>query len=200
MIITANNPEVAVLNQVWNSVDRRTEGLAEGLKRRLARDVIAPAVAGFNGELILKYQEFLTRVPSGRHSFAHGFEMISKAVYWVSVARIAGSEIEEVSKIPPPNHMSFATLSKILIPVLWETYLEPRYRRGIHRPYFALGKVAEGNKERTDFSLLGHHLFRFTRSDLDWATKIEIVVGNESVGAWLRERKSAQTFNMLMKR
>lgn len=186
--------------QIWNSVDRRTEGLAEGLKRRLARDVIAPAMAGFGGELILKYQEFLSRVPSGNHSRVYGSEMVTKTVYWVSVARIAGSEIEEVSKIPPPNHMSFATLSKILIPVLWETYLEPRYRRGINRSHFVLGKPNEENESKFDISLLGHHLFRMRRTDLDLYTSIEIAVGNESVGAWLRERKSAQTFNMLMRR
>ena len=200
MIITVNNPEVLVLKQVWDSAEERTAGLAEGLRRKMARDILVPAVQGFGGELILKYQEFLTRVPSGRHHSAYGSEMISKTVYWVSVARIAPGVVDEVPGIPPPNHMSFATLSKVLVPVHWEIYLEPRYRRGVHLPHFALGKAKEGDVERTDFSFLGHHLFRMRRSDFDWATKIEIAVGNESVGKWLRERKSAQTFNMLMRR
>jgi len=200
VIITSSDPEVLTLKSIWDSVGERTDELSEELKQRLVKDVFAPAVQEFNGELILKYQEFLTRVPSGRHSSAYGSEMIPKTVYWVSVARIAGSEIEEVPKIPPPNHMSFATLSKILVPVLWEIYLEPRYRRGINRPHFVLGKPNEENESKFDISLLGHHLFRMRRTDLDLYTSIEIAVGNESVGAWLRERKSADVFSMLMRR
>jgi hypothetical protein len=199
MIITENSPEVVILKRVWNYEDGRIEGLAEGLKR-LARSAILPAVQTFQGELILKYQEFLTRVPSGRHSFAHGSEMISKIVHWVSVARIAGSQIEEVPIIPAPNQMSFATPSKVLVPVQWEIYLKPQYRRGAHFPHFVLGEMTEQNERKFDLAPLGHHLFRMRRGDLDWATKIEIAIGNESVGTWLRERKSAQTFNMLMRR
>ncbi len=195
-----SSPEVAVLKQIWDSVDRRTEGLAEGLKRRLVRTAIAPAVAMANGELILKYHEFLTRVPSGRHSFAHGSEMISKTVYWVSVARIAGGGIEEVPEIPPENHMSFATLSKVLVPVQWENNLMPRYRRSANSPHFVLGEMPERNEGKFDTAFFGHHLFRIRRGDFYWATTVEIAVGNDSVGMWLRERKSAQTFNMLMRR
>ena len=60
--------------------------------------------------------------------------------------------------------------------------------------------MAEQNQGRLDLALLGHHLFRIRRNDLGRATVVEIAVGNDSVGMWLRERKSAQTFNMLMRR
>ena len=203
MIITVNNPEVLVLKQVWDSAEERTAGLAEGLRRKMARDILVPAVQKFEEELIHKYQEFLTRVPSDRHHSAYGSEMISKTVYWVSVARIACGDIKEIPEVhhpSPKEKFTFVTPSKVLVPVLWEHHLEPRYRRGMHPPHFVLGKTKEGHVEKTDFSFLGHHLFRIRRSDLDSATKIEIAVGNESVGEWLRERKSAQTLNMLMRR
>lgn len=205
MIITGNSPEVVVLSRVWNSAEGRTEKLGEELRQRLLNEVLAPAVGDNVGELILKYHEFLMRVPNGNHSFAHGSEMETKTVYWVSAARIAHSKIEEIPW--RRNHLesgkwkiSFPTQSKLLVPVHWETHLEPRYRRNARQSYFRFGMPVEGNEGKIDVSLLGHHLFRQKRGDLDFATKIEIVIGNESVGIWLRERKSAQTFNMLMRR
>jgi len=48
--------------------------------------------------------------------------------------------------------------------------------------FLPLALLFSGKKklpEKTDFSFLGHHLFRIRRSDLDSATKIEIAVGNE---------------------
>ncbi len=116
MIITANSPEVLVLRQVWNSAEKRTEGLVNGLRRRLTRSILAPALRGHGGELILKYQQFLTRVPSGFHSFAHGSEMIPKTVYWVSVARMARGVIEEFSEIPPPIIFPFQLRVRFLFP------------------------------------------------------------------------------------
>lgn len=199
MIITEYSPKVALLKQMWNSAGERTAELGEELKQRLVCDVLEPAVQKFDGQLVLKYHEFLTRVPSGRHSFAHGSEMVAKTVRWTSVARIAPGEVEEVPEDSTPSGI-FATPSKVLVPVLWEIYLEPRYRRSTICPHFVVGKVDELNKGKFDISLLGHNLFLMRRTDLSFATKIEIAVGNESVGAWLKERKSAQTFNMLMRR
>lgn len=203
MIITANSPDVLALKSVWDSAKKRTEGLGSGLRRRLARSILAPALLGHEGELILKYHEFLSMCPSDFHSSAHGSKMVSETVRWVSVARLSDSEIEEVSeeKHPSPREkLVFSIPSRVLVSILWENNLVPRYRRGTNHPHFVFGKMAEQNEGKFDLALLGHHLFRHRRGDLDWATKIEIAVGNESVGAWLRERKSAQTFNMLMRR
>ncbi|MCR4285901.1 MAG: hypothetical protein NUW00_03325 [Candidatus Kaiserbacteria bacterium] len=205
MIITANSPDVLALKYVWDSAEKRTEGLGNGLQRRLTRSVLAPAIQGHVGELILKYQEFLTTVPNGFHSFAHGSGMRSETVRWVSVARLTGDTIEEIREEHHPLHaqgskFTFITPSKVLAPVLWENNLKPRYRRGVNRPHFVFGKMAEQNEGKFDISLLGNHLFRYRRGDLDWATKIEIAVGDESVGAWLRERKSALAYNMFTRR
>lgn len=203
MIITSSDPEVLTLKSIWDSVGERTDELSEELKQRLVKDVFAPAVQEFNGELILKYQEFLSRVPNGNHSLAYGSEMVTKTVYWASVARIAHSDVEEVLKVrhlSPKKKFIFVTPSKVLVPVLWETYLEPQYRGGKNQTHFAVGEIAKANENKFDISLLGHYLFRFARNDLDWATKIEIAVGNESVSTWLRERESADVFSMLMRR
>lgn len=99
MIITGNSPEVAVLKQVWNSAEGRDEDLMEDLRRRLMLQVLVPAMEGFSGHLILKYHEFLTRVSNGNHSFARGSEMETKTVYWVSVGRLSGCDIEEVPEV-----------------------------------------------------------------------------------------------------
>lgn len=203
MIITANSPEVLVLRQVWNSTEKRTEGLVNGLRRRLTRSILAPALRGHEGELILKYHEFLSMRPSDFHSSAHGSKMVSETVRWVSIARLSDSEIGEVpeEKYPSPNEkLVFCIPSRVLVSILWENNLAPRYRRGTNRPHFVFGKMTEQNEGKFDLALLGHHLFRMSRYDLDWATKIEIAVGNESVGEWLRERKSAIAYNMFMRR
>ncbi len=60
--------------------------------------------------------------------------------------------------------------------------------------------MTKQDEGRFDLAPLAHHLFRMNRGELDWATKIEIAVGNESVGVWLRERKSAIAYNMFMRR
>lgn len=76
----------------------------------------------------------------------------------------------------------------------------PQYQSGEYQAYFVLGEPNDMEENKFDISLLGYHLFSLMKPRFDWATKIEIAVGNESVGTWLTERKSAQTFNMLMRR
>lgn len=203
MIITASNPEVLALKSIWDSVGERTDELSEELKQRLVKDVFAPAVQEFGGELILKYQEFLSSVPNGNHSRVYGSEMVTKTVYWVSVARLAGGEIEEVSgkhHLSPKGKLILATPSKVLVPVFWEVYLGSRYRATSPRPRFVVGETAGGNGSRFDIALLGHHLFGVKKTDLDRATKIEIAIGNESVREWLRGRESARTYSMLCRK
>ncbi|MCF7815550.1 MAG: hypothetical protein K9M10_02190 [Candidatus Pacebacteria bacterium] len=201
MIITTSTPEVLVLKQIWDSAEKPIAGLRDGLQRRLVRTVFAPAVRKFSGELILAYHKFISKVPSGFHSFAHGSEMVAETVHWVSVARIADGQIEEVPEEKGGTELIYTvTPNKVLVPVLSEITLKLRYRRNSFQPYFAIEKVVEPCDGKFDVARFGHCLFRHGKTGLDWATTNEIAVGNESVGTWLRERKSAQTYNMLCRR
>ena len=165
-------------------------------------EVIAPAVQEFKGELVLKYHEFLTMVPSGTHSFTHGSEMVSKTVYWVSVARTTDGKLIEVPKVDRPRIVGglknvFTTSRKFLIPALWHEYLSPQYRNS-HQPYFAITpKKTKEEDVSFDVAYFGEHLFRLKRGQYDWATKVEIAFGNESVREWLEKTKSVCTYGQL---
>lgn len=195
------------LVQTWNLAPVRSDDLSQDLQGKVVREVIVPAVQDYKDELILTYHEFLTMVRSGSHSFVHGSEMISKTAYWVSVARIADGDFIEVPKVvhPPCGPegepvFSFITPRKFLAPVFWRSYLSPRYRNS-HQPYFVITpekSVEEANM--FDVSYFGEQFFRLRQGKHDWATKVEIVVGNESVGEWLRKTKSARTYNQLQRK
>ncbi|MFZ2253108.1 MAG: hypothetical protein WAW13_02965 [Minisyncoccia bacterium] len=208
MIIDRNNPHVTGLEEVWNSALVRSDELSQELQGRLVQEVIAPAVQEFKGELVLKYHEFLTMVRSGAHSFAYGSEMISKTVYWVSVARIGDGEIMEVPEVVHPpcgpvdgQKLVLSTPRKFLVPILWGTYLSVRYRKNSRRPHFVI-TPKKSNEEMSTFDVayFGEQLFRLRRGKHDWATKVQIIVGNESVGKWMKEAKSAGTYNQLQRK
>lgn len=207
MIIDLNNPCVMGLVHTWNSALVRSSDLSQNLQKRLVREVISPAIQGFKGELVLKYRESLRVVPTGGHSFAHGSEMISTTVYWVSVGRIADGEIVEVPRgTPQPRgpeeklKFVFVKPREFLVSNLWSVDLSPRYRHSGH-PYFVVASTKFKEKTSTfDVAYFGGHLFSQNHTALDWATKVVIAIGNESVREWLVKTKSARTYNQLSRK
>ena len=197
MRITLDSPEVLALKKIWDSAEVQTPGKGEVLGNRLVQEVLVPAIRKFEGELILRYHEFLNKVPSGCHSIPHGTEMVTRTTYRTTVARLACCEIELVQG--REGFMSpFRSPSKALATVLWGTDLEARYRSGDALPYFAFKHNGKSNENKLDLSLLGHHLFTMRKAEFDWATRIQIVIGNESVRTWLMERNSPTVFGALM--
>lgn len=206
MIIDEKNPRVIELIQAWNEAPIRSQELCEELQERLARQVIAPVVHEFKGELILKYHEFLAMVPSGVHSFAHGSEMVSKTVYWVSVGRIASGDRIEIPKIVHPPRgpiggpkLTFVTPKQFIVLVLWSEYLKPQYQNSSQPSYFVVDSDQPKVDEcMFDVSFFGEDLFRLWEDRFSWATKNAIVVGNESVLEWMKKFNSEQTYTQLM--
>lgn len=206
MIIDQNNPRVIELIQAWNATSTRSGELCEEFQERLTRQVIVPAVQECTGELILKYHEFLTMVPSGAHSFAHGSQMVSKTVYWVSVGRIASGDRIEIPKIVHPPRgpvggpkLTFVTPKKFIVLVHWSEYLKPQYKNSSQPSHF----VVDQNQKKVDefmfdVSFFGEDLFFLREDRFAWATKDAIVVGNASVLEWMKKLNSEKTYTQLM--
>jgi hypothetical protein len=177
--------------------------------QRSLRKILDEVVVPFSGELMLVYKRFLTMKPSGTHSFAHGTEMVSATVYWLTVCRIARAEpIYEKAGTrvmgSGKDRIRIHFASKHLLPVTAKVSLMPRYRSGKHEPYFVLDsgvepKPALNNRADLDIDLavLGQHLFNVNPGNNDWYTKAEIAFGNDSVEAWLTEHDSTEVLSAL---
>ncbi len=207
MLIDCNNEAVIALLKVFDSAGERTSELQKSMEMRLAEEVLVPTIQGFQGELILTYNEFLSKRPSGSHSFAHGSEMITETVYWVSVARIGMGGIAHVpAVIHPPwgpkkgPKISLTTPQEFRVPVVWKRYLTDSYRRQRAHHFVVDKGKPEDMSGSVDISFFGRHLFRIRRNGLDWATKVEIAIGDKSVAEWLKKVKSARVYNQLCRK
>lgn len=215
MRIHSGHPEVSPLIKRWNSIkganSKWKRRKSNELHRELMLNIVEPPLMRFEGELVLLYHRFLTMVPSGEHSFAHGSTMVSKDVYWVTVGRIDGSKLERTraqvcKRQIGTSEVQFYTSPKFLVPLRSaRVSLKPLYAMGKHEPHFV---IRESEPSSTgpmhpfmlDLSDLGDHLFAFRRGEHDWFTKIEIVLGTKSVHAWLAEHGSEETYQALRKR
>jgi hypothetical protein len=209
MRINDKQPQIAALVARWNSTnssnDDWKERKSEDLRRELALKVIEPELKAVDRQLILHHNRFLTMKPNGVHSFAHGSEMVSDTVDWISVGRISGSELKRVnasSRMIGRGEAAFRIgfAAQFHVP-LRSAYvsLAPRYAMGAHQPHFVIReeKPEEAGKPQRfslDVSALGDHLFRLKRGQHDWYTQIEIVLGTEDVRAWLVEHKSEDAY------
>lgn len=213
MLINDSNKMVQVLLNDWRALAPATaEEVSQAYQKTLAKLVIEPATQCFPGELILKYHEFLHLKPTGEHSFAYGSTMGSETVYWVTLGRMTkedGGLIEQPATErligPEDQQIRFVSPRKFLLPVEWKISLRPCWATS-HSPCFAIKQPDKKTpaddawqREPLDLSDLGQHLFRVRKNDLDWATKIFIVVGNESVMTWLDERQSSDVYVSLQK-
>lgn len=212
MRVDTDDLRVAKLIGAWRDFPSLSEDVlaqeSRAFRKALVREIIQPSVAEHSGELVLFYHKFLTRVPSGIHSFAHGSEMMSQDVYWVTVARIKSDmflSLVETEEKPftigrDRAKISVALSPRFFIPVEWKICLKSRYSNNSHAPHFVTddsadkkhssNPVADRESERLDVSAFGNHLFRFGRrfqDDLSWATNIFLVFGDTSVKAWLTE-------------
>lgn len=222
MLIDSHHLSIRMLVTEWEGArsaqeDDRCE-LSRVFKNRLA-DKILEAIVPFGGELVLMCHEFLARVPSGAHSFAHGSEMISETVYWTHAARISR---------PPKiirEHLSrsetgcgrmkirFAPSTAYLIPVVWQQALHPFYPNGANQPSFGFTEpssrlgwmrmsepeaISTKNSAPLNINCIGDHLFRLRGGLHDWTTKTCLAVGTEEVEKWLIEHRSQEIFDQLV--
>ena len=223
MLIDRKTPGVAELLAKWNTLqpmekyDRR-----ERFKQRLAKSVIEPALRQFAGQLIIFYYEFLTKVPSGAHSFAYGTEMMSKTIYWVTTGRIRNDRALSLIATPAQKLMLSSpkkgAVPKIRtvtsgkdrsIPIQWSEHLETHYHSGSNHPYFirknpaAKHTPAQGDSRKVlsiDISDFEHSLFRLVPGQFDWAINTALIIGTTEVRNWLAKHGSADTFPELAKR
>lgn len=215
MLIDAKHAEVLPLIKRWNSMrspnPTQKERKSHDLRRQLMLDIVEPKFKRYEGELILLYHTFLSMRPSGVHSFAHGSEMVSDTVYWVTVGRIDGTKLRriraqthEVGARPFP--LRFYTAPQFLVPLRSASVsLAPRYARDSHQPHFVIRERAPNETAlepsfMLDISAIGNCLFALRRDKNDWATEVEIVLGTKSVRAWLAEHGSEETYQALRKR
>jgi|GEM_PF-3185323 len=221
MLIGRNHSAVAALVQEW-SVLTHSDAVVKSeisldFQRALARQVIEPLVQGLFGEFILSYHEFLTRVPSGSHSFAYGTEIISETVRWVIVARMPSNTSPIVVETVATKHvmelpkmqMRIVAPPQFLLPVQWKKQLWPVYRGSSHhQPCYVTENLDKKKvKDRfdidwerapLDLSAFGQHLFRAAeRTGSDWATRFNIAIGNDAVAAWLQEHRSVEVYQEL---
>lgn len=221
MLIDTTHPLVQTLLAEWRDKQR----LGEARRVRVSKELSAKLAQGisdlltpFGGQLILSYHEFLTMVPTGEHSFAHGLAMRSQTVYWTRAARLHQS-FELVEKRSRgrtiglgETKIRFASSVEFLIPVAWQRVLYPYYPDGSSRPAFGFtlrgnlplwgtkrepDTVSEPKTDPLDISYLGHRLFRLREEKHDWATKVSLVVGTRAVKKWLEQRNSVDTYQSL---
>lgn len=218
MLINTAHPLVQALLAEWKDNQRLNEArrvqLSKELSAKLAQG-ISNLLAPFRGQLILSYHEFLTMVPTGEHSFAHGSAMWSKTVYWTRAARLHQSSQLVEKRFPGrtlgvgETKIRFAPSVEFLIPVAWQRVLYPC---GSNQPTFGFtlrgelplwgtrrepDKVSEPTADPLDVSYLGHHLFRLREGKHDWATKVCLVVGTKAVKEWLEQRGSVEAYQSL---
>lgn len=213
MLINDSNQTVQMLLSQWRAFAPATaEEVSQAYQKILAKLVIEPATQCFPRELILKYHEFLHMKPTGEHSFAHGSTMGSETAYWVTLGRMTkedGGLIERpaTERLIGPEELPIRMVSprKFLLPVEWKISLRPCWTTS-HSPCFAIKQPDKKTpaddawqREPLDLSELGSYLFRTRRGEFDWATKIFIAVGNESVMTWLDERQSSDVYVSLQK-
>lgn len=209
MIIDSKNGQVSSLLTEWRTIaplaeeDFQTVRLT--FQRALTQEVLNPAIVACSGELALFYHKFLVCVPSGVHSFVFESEMVSENVYWVSVGRLEDDMFLSVVETEEKRNyvgtgkqkICLVTRPKFLIPVEWKIYLKACYKDS-HSPFFVESdlvdkkQVTAANPENAalDVSAFGKYLFPVQgrwRNDLEWATEIFLVLGNESVKSWLAE-------------
>jgi len=207
MIIDSKNEQVSSFLIEWRTItplaeeDFRTVRLT--FQRAFVQEVINPAIVAHSGELALFYHKFLARVPSGVHSFDCGSEMILKDIYWVSVGRLKDDMFLTAVERKEKRHcigtreskVCLVTWPKFLLPVEWRVYLKAYYGNS-HNPYFAENDspdkkqgINTGQEDASlDVSAFGEHLFPVQgqwRNDLEWATEIFLVLGDESIKSWL---------------
>ncbi len=211
MLINSDHEAVKRLCETWKKYKGNSPYLRELRSKdhaRALRKILDEALLPFQGELILVYQTFLSSRPSGAHSFAHGSEMVSQTVYWVTVARIAEAKAtyeKEGSRSMGigQERIRIGFASKYLVQVSMKKSLRPRYRGGKHEPYFVLPDASNESeapeKMSLDIAVLGQHLFRVQPHKNDWYTKVEIAFGNASVEEWLKVHDSAEVIPMLHK-
>lgn len=193
--------------------DLRRDLYGKTLRADLAASVAKIALP-HGGQLALTYQEFLSMKPSGVHSSAHGSEMHSQTVYWVTVARLprqvslerikGSSSVHQIGQNGPK--VCFNTPERFFFPVRWKRQLWPIYPGSSCRPSFTLERPEKKPDEAVDekslnIGALGEHLFRISPpGKLDWATKICVVVGTRAVKLWLIDHQSTETYEKLRSR
>lgn len=217
MLIDFSHPLVRSLSLEWQKRDRK--GCSQSsleFQERLARETL-PLVQPFAGELGLLYHEFLTMAPSGAHSFAHGTEMVSRTVYWLTAVRLSApvSLVEEKSPGSEwgneEHKIRIAPSTSFLLSTLWQCSLYPYYPGESNRPSFRFNeprgmrlgwtarsqepaKISTPRPGPLDISCLGEHLFRGEERKHDWATRMCLVFGTADVEAWLKERSAPEVF------
>lgn len=218
MLIDRKTPAVAALLTEWETAPRTQESAAQ-FKMALAKSIIEPAIHPFAGQLILFYHKFLTMRPTGSHSFAHGLEMCSQDVHWLTAGRLAdkntlsffaswiyGTRVAQPPEKKPVIITSPSGSRSYHIPLRWFWHTQTHFRRGAYHPHFVMhtnGPVYEPGEQddvgapALDISAFGNHLFRLQEGRHDWATNISIIVGTRSVRKWLAENKSSATFNRI---
>lgn len=215
MLIDRDHPLVQPLVRQWEvskklMSEKKSWSFGLRLERRLAHEITAQAKE-FRGQLVLKYHEFLSMVPTGEHSFAHGSVMGSQTVYWVTVARLSEEVALTATKLRRRTIDYGEFKRRLVFPpqyslaVVWQRTLWPIYRGESFRPVFVLerpNKKPETPPDQEETRLLsieslGNHLFSLRQGEHDWATKIEVVLGTSAVEQWLVEHRSAETFKQL---
>lgn len=221
MLIDSTHPLIQSLTNEWEGArsgpDDGRLRLSEEFQDRLA-DLILGLLSPFAGELILLYHEFLTRVPSGAHSFAHGSEMVSETVYWPRAARLSApvamtKERSSGSEWGNEEHrIRIAPSTSFLLSTEWQWSLYPYYPTTAHRPSFGFNEPRKSfgwtrksqeavqslpKSDPLDISCLGEHLFRVRQGKYDWATKICLVLGAPAVKGWFEERGSSSAYETL---
>jgi hypothetical protein len=218
MLIDRNTPAVAALLTEWQTAPRTRES-SEQFKSRLAMDILKPAIRPFVGQLMLFSHKFLTMVPTGTHSFAHGTEMRSKDIHWLTAGRIDSNRppwifpmqtrgayiVQPPGKKPEIVPYSSEGMEDYFIPVRWFWRTQMRYRRGTNHPHFIMheqGPLYEPEQSyipvpAIDISAFGDHLFRLHNREHDWATNISLIIGTRGVKAYLADNKSLAAFNRI---
>lgn len=190
--------------------DTKRARYAQTLQADLAGSIAKEALP-YGGQLILTYHEFLSMEPSGAHSFAHGSEMQSKTVYWVTIARLPRLVSLEQTKASSRtlqaggggSKIRFNTPARFFFPVRWTRQLWPIYPGTSRQPSFTLERPDKKPDDLADDKLLnigalGEHLFRTGPvGKLDWATKIYLVVGTSAVKSWLIRHQSVAAYEKI---
>lgn len=213
MIIDCSHPGVVELSLEWRSLLHQADddkGVASLVfQRALTQSVIAPVLSCLPGELILAHQQFLSQHPTGAHSFAFGSEMVWEDTY-VTLAGRMSTDIR-ITETPEERHVmghdarircTIVTPPQFLLPVKWWVQLWPRYRHSNVPTHYCLERSEKNPPEfhatPLDLSWFGQHLFPVRVGKHDWARRMAVVIGNDSVRNWLREHGSDQLYGELL--